>query len=413
MTTTDYFVGSPAIVPGDALLLVSDNQAYEQRLREALTSTGSLPVTRMPVAGGTPDATAVLRSVAANGAVVVAFGPDVELAGALACAEQLDAERPDTTVVIVAPLGEHAWTQALRAGVRDVVAPDASDAEVSAAFDRAAEAARRRRSSLSADPAGPRSRIVTVVSPKGGSGKTALTTNLAVAIAAKAPRQLAVLDLDLQFGDLSSAFGLVPEQTILGAASANGSLDAMSLKGFLTPHPDGFFVLCAPASPAEGEMVPAGRIGHVLELLAQEFPYVLVDTPAGITEHALASLEASTDVVLVCTMDVSSVRGLQKEIEALDQLGMTHLRRHFVLNRADARVGMDVEDVQATVGLPVCVEIPSSRSVPLSMNQGVALVTSEPRSPVARRFQQLAEMFVEDPASEDASGFLGKLRRTR
>jgi pilus assembly protein CpaE len=118
-----------------------------------------------------------------------------------------------------------------------------------------------------------------------------------------------------------------------------------------------------------------------------------VDTAAGLDEHTLGAIEQSTDLVFVCAMDVASVRSLRKEIDALDQLGMTAARRHLVVNRADARVGLEVGDVQAVLGMGIDAAVPESRSIPLSLNAGTPIVAQEPRSPAARALQQLAGRF--------------------
>ena len=124
---------------------------------------------------------------------------------------------------------------------------------------------------------------------------------------------------------------------------------------------------------------------------------VVVDTAGGLDEHALAAVELSTDLVFVCTMDVSSVRGLRKELDALNAIGLTNARRHFVLNRAESRVGLDQVDIESVVGLKADVAIPSSRAIPISLNQGVTLLESDPRSPAAIELQRLVNRFLDHP----------------
>jgi pilus assembly protein CpaE len=112
-------------------------------------------------------------------------------------------------------------------------------------------------------------------------------------------------------------------------------------------------------------------------------------------------------------MDVSSIRNLGKEIYALDRVGLLPSSRHFVLNRADARVGIDVADVRAALGMDVDASVPSSRTVPLSMNQGSPIVVDDPSSPGARELMKLAARFVSDaaPRDEAADGPAGRHAR--
>ncbi len=181
---------------------------------------------------------------------------------------------------------------------------------------------------------------------------------------------------------------------------------------FLTRHESGLFVLAAPESPGEGEEVVESRARRVISLLASEFAFVLVDTPAGLTEHTLGALELSTDIVLVCDMAVAGARGMRKVLDALDCLCMTKADRHIILNRADSDVGLDPADVENILGQPIDVELPSTRSMPLSMNQGTPLLTAAPRSEATRRLLEVVGRFA-DIQAPSRSGGLFNLRRDR
>jgi pilus assembly protein CpaE len=135
----------------------------------------------------------------------------------------------------------------------------------------------------------------------------------------------------------------------------------------------------------------------------------VIDTAAGLTEATLAAIELSTDLMFICDLSVSAVRGMRKLVDALDRLGIQKPQRHFVLNRADSKVGVDTKDAASVMGMPVSVELPSARTVPLSMNQGIPVVEHSPRSPVAKRFMQAALLL----ANEDDKGNDNKPRRRR
>jgi pilus assembly protein CpaE len=392
------------------ILLATPSAGYEQRVRAAFDATLNGDLRRWD-ATSAAEPEALVRQLNDVAPDVVAIGPDVELDRALDLARQLEQQRPEISVLLVREPTSELWRDALRAGVTDVLTPGAVDAEVREAFDRALDVAARRRNNLLGDPddGSSKGRIITVLSPKGGSGKTTVCSNLAVGLALAEPDRVAIVDLDTQFGDVASALRLTPEHTLADAVQAPDYADSLTLKSFLSPHPSNLWALCGPDSPAEGERISAEQARAVVQELADEFDYVVVDTCAGLTEHTLSVIDVSTDLVLVCAMDVSSVRSLRKEVEALDQLGITAPKRHLVINRADSKVGLAIEDVEATIGLAVDVTVPSSRVVPLSMNQGTPVVESQPRSPVARQLTQLAQRFIEQPA--EAGGSLLRRRR--
>jgi pilus assembly protein CpaE len=382
------------------IVLATPDAGYEQRLRQTLDAALNGSLQRWDTADGEIKVDELWRELGDAVPDVVAIGPGLALDEAFALAHQLEQERPEISVLLISEPSAELWQQALHAGVRDVLAPEALNADVRAAFDRALElAARRRHNLLGPTEDGTRhGRIITVLSPKGGSGKTTVCTNLAVGLARIEPNNVAVIDLDLQFGDIASALRLTPGHSFVDAVRAPLA-DAMTLKTFLTPHASNLWSLCGPETPAEGEEITADQAQSVVAKLAEEFAYVVVDTSAGLSEHTLAMIDISTDLVLVCTMDVPSIRNLRKEVDALDQVGMIHQRRHFVMNRSDAKVGLEVADVEATVGLRVDVTIPSARVVPLSTNQGTPLVESQPRHRVAREFGKLVDTFVTERAA--------------
>jgi pilus assembly protein CpaE len=121
-----------------------------------------------------------------------------------------------------------------------------------------------------------------------------------------------------------------------------------------------------------------------------------------------AALDLSTDVILLADLDVPCLRNLRKALDALDMAGMRSPKRHFVLNRADSRVGLDKSDVVAAAGIAIDLELPSSRHVPLSLNEGRPLLSDNPRAPAARRLAELVERIITAPGSAALNGHGGK-----
>jgi pilus assembly protein CpaE len=378
-------------------LLATSDDVWPDRVRQAFgrTLNGDLRVLQ---SNKIDEPDAVMQELHDTDSPVLVVGPGVESAAALALARAVDERRPDVSVILVAESSPVLLQEAVRAGVRDVLEPDAAEGNVRGSLELALETALRRRLALRAaaeDEA--RSKVVTVLSPKGGAGKTAMSTNLAVGLARTAPHEVVLIDLDLQFGDVCNALRLTPERTIADVVRNADALDPTTIKAFLTPHPAGLFVLCAPELPAEADAVTPDVLKRTIALLSEMFRYVVIDTGAGLDEAALTAAEQSTDLVLVCTTDVASARALHKGVEALDLLGFTNQQRHFVLNRSDARVGITIQDVETTVRLDVAVAVPSTRAVPTSMNQGSPVLESDPRGSMSKGFSQLVRRLAPEP----------------
>jgi pilus assembly protein CpaE len=330
---------------------------------------------------------------------VLVIGPEAPLAEALALAGRLDVQCPGISVVLVSPPSPDLWQAAMRAGIRDVVAPDADAEELRAAVARAGSAASGRRRVLRPADETTRytGRVITIASPKGGVGKTTVATNLAVGLTAAAPQSTVLVDLDVQFGDVASALGLAPEYGLPDVVHGPASEDTMVLKTFLTQHPSGLYAVCGAENPAAGDTVTADDVTRLLTALSREFRYVVVDTAPGLSEQTLAALDRATDVVMLSSMDVPGVRGLRKELDVLRELYMIPAGRHVVMNFADPRGGLSVRDVETTIGTGIDVVLPRSKAAPAATNQGVPLLQSGRKDPMAKELGRLVARFAATP----------------
>lgn len=383
------------------VVLATGSVPFEQRVRAALDGVLSGTLQVLPRGPLPPDPGHLLELVTgADTPEVIVLGPGVPTDGALLLAARLDEQYPGISLVLVTDPDSDVWLAAMRAGVRDVLNPDSDVEEIRVVLDRAIQVALGHRKAVDApaEAATRTGQVIAVVSPKGGTGKTTIATNLAVGLARRAPQETVIVDLDLQFGDVASALQLVPEYTVADAVQGPTGQDAMVLKTYLSSHVSGLYALCAPESPADADGVTGEQVAQILELLAADFRYVVVDTAPGLGDHALAALDRATDIVLVSGMDVPSVRGLRKELDVLKQLDLRPSSQHIVLNSADRRGGMSVKDVAATIGAEVDVVIPASRAVLLSTNQGIPLLQNEARGPVAKELRRLVDRLTTESA---------------
>jgi pilus assembly protein CpaE len=374
--------------------LVTAHQDFDHRLRLAAASLpGALQAFQADFLPASIDD--VLLQLVGEPLEVLVLGPDLRSEDVLNFAAAVDVRYPHVSIVYASEPTPELAIAAMRSGIRDLVSPDSTVDTLRGHLEQAASAAAYRFSSKPAGSDGEsaegRGRVIAVMSPKGGVGKTTISTNLAVGLAKSAPMSVVVVDLDLQFGDVASGLMLSPERTVVDAV--NGPMDTLSLKTYLAPHPTNLYALCAPRNPADADRVPADRIGELVSRLAAEFQYVIIDTSPGLGEHVLAVLDQATDVVWVCGMDIPSVRGLKAGLEILDELHMLPDHRHVVLNMADRKSGLSVQDVEATLGIPVDVVLPRSRSLPMSTNRGVPALQDGFRDPVVKGLRQLVERF--------------------
>ncbi|MGJ9426447.1 CpaE family protein [Nesterenkonia halotolerans] len=332
----------------------------------------------------------------------------------LALAGRFHAEHPETVLLLVTDQPEALGLRAMRAGIRDLVDPTADLAQVQQVLGdavRQAERAAARQAKTEAKT--PTGRVITVVASKGGVGKTTLTTNVAVALAQAVPHSTVIVDLDLQFGDVATALNLSPEYFLPDALESVASGDTIALKTRLTLHETGLYVLPAPADPAAADNVTSAQISQLLQVLAREFAYVVVDTSPGLADHTLGALDHTTDPLLLTALSVPALSGLRKIVDTLSVLQMFTERYHVVVNHSDAADGVSLRDVDQTLGVPVGTSIPSSKNAPASINIGVPLMQAHPRDPLVKALSSLVNLLLPEGVRLDARGRVRTKGRSR
>lgn len=233
-------------------------------------------------------------------------------------------------------------------------------------------------------------RVMVVLSPKGGVGKTTIATNLAVALGQKNPMEAVVVDYDAQFGDVASMLNVSAAHTIEEAFTESGVHPSLVLKGLLVTFEDSLLVMSGSDSPAAMEKVSSPQATQLIRQLSEEYPFVVVDTGSGLTDESLAALEVATDIIFVTTMDVSAVKALRRTIDLLDRLNLLPRHRYLLVNMADSGTGLTAEDIGAAMRMEVDAVIPRSTDVVLSVNVGKPLAVGRGSSP----FMDAIEMLV-------------------
>jgi len=315
--------------------------------------------------------------------------------------------RPDRPVVVLTESSPDGFLRRVfEAGADDVITLPARPEDVGFTLEKVM--ARRRGSTAAAGLSS--APLVCILGPKGGTGKTLVATNLAVAMAARRQR-VVLVDLDLQFGDLGLALGLSPERTIYDLVKAGGSLDQEKLDGFLAKHPSGARVLMAPTRPDQASVITVEFLRDLYGVLRSMSDVVIVDTPPGFTPEVIASIDMSTHVCMVGMLDTLSLKNTKLGLETLDLMGYDPVDVTLILNRADSRVGITNDDVSAIVGRAPQVRIPSDRAIPRSVNEGVPIVVSHERSSAARAFRELADIFIREHEAKGLEASSNGLRK--
>jgi pilus assembly protein CpaE len=391
--------------PVKALLVVEPGVDAEQ-VQASLPADADFNVVGM--VSGADEALNWLRDGPADMLLVACSGYSDR---ALLLLEAVSRQAPEISIVVLGHGSPNGFLRrAFEAGADDIVMLPASRDQVR--FEISKLLARKQGAEAPVAPES--SHLVCILGPKGGTGKTLTATNLAVAFAQRG-QQVALIDLDLQFGDVALCLGLPPERTVYDLAQSPGALDFEKLDAFLATHSAGVRTLIAPRRPDQASAVGAELLREVYAILRSRFDWVVIDTPPGFTAEVITSIDSSTEVVMVGMLDSLSLKNTKLGLETLELMKYDPDHIYLLLNRAHSRVGISQSDVEAVLGRTPDVFIPSDREIPRTVNEGIPIVIARPQSEPAEAYRRLADLLGgpagEEPILAEAANGGGASRR--
>jgi len=257
-------------------------------------------------------------------------------------------------------------------------------------------------------------KIVTVFSPKGGSGKTVLATNIAAATA-RAGIHTLLVDFDLQFGDAALMLAVSPRATIADMAGSAGDVDIEKLNAFVNSDArNDLALLAAPRRPEEAEIVRQSDLEAVLDAARNGYEAVVVDTGPLFDGPMIAALDRSDQLLLVCTPEVTSLKNVRIGLETIDRLGFPRDRVLIVANRIGASGGIVMREMEDALGVEIGFELPDDPGVPAAVNRAIPSVLSDEKARFSKAVSELAtSLFAESAVPEQSSHKRSLLRGRR
>ncbi len=246
-------------------------------------------------------------------------------------------------------------------------------------------------------------KVVTIMSPKGGAGKTMTTVNVGLALATMTgtPERIVIMDADLQFGDVCISLQVEPQHTIVDAARDIEKLDEQLLDSLLATHSSGMKVLSAPLEPSLADEVSTQVVVKTLGMLKRMFDYVVIDTAPFLDEPVLSILERSDAVLLVVDMDLPAVKNAKLALDTLKLIKFPFEKMKLVLNRVNSKARLDINELERSLGLEVQAAVSSDKLVPRAVNEGEPVVSLYPRSRVAKDLRAVAALVLDGEAVDE------------
>lgn len=345
------------------------------------------------------DAIEIVRNLKPD---VVLMDINMPVMDGITATENIAMAFPDISVVIISIQGEQEYLKkAMVAGAKDYLVKPLGSEEMSTTIRQAYQANQKRRvkGPHESEPASVKSQqlltqyqTIAFFCGKGGIGKTTLASNVAVALA-QSKLKVALVDLDLQFGDISVLFNLNDSRTIGDLVHEEGSLKDL-VDQYLIRHISGVHVLSAPLFPQEAEKIKLEHIEEILAYLKESFDCIIIDTAASFTDISLLALDAADLILVPVRRDISSIKNVKTTLNILNSLDYSK-KTNVILNQSDLNLGIEITDLERSLDSAIMHLISSDeKTVVTSVNKGVPLVMDNSNSEIAKNIQKLSQKIV-------------------
>jgi pilus assembly protein CpaE len=373
-------------LPASAILLLEPDPTTAEQLRATLEGAG-YPVTIVD------DPTLVAKLAADHDLVMIdmvgAAGPEGVIA------ELRGASKSGHPLVLAVSQSDDLEERIslIESGADDVIVKPFDGTELEAKVEALLVRLRRRGEAPgSLGPSG--RRLIVFFSPKGGVGTTTLAVNVAVALAEERPGRVALVDLDLQWGQASTHLDLHPSQTVAELTRDVQALDEAALvRSYMIRKEPGLDVLCAPTSPEHGALVTADHVAALASTLRASYEVVVIDAASRLDDRTYAAFEFADVVVFTAAPEISALKALHSMFESLSESGAAVGKAVVVLNHVFGREMLKLQDIETSLAAKISLEVPHEPVLYLkAVNEGIPVVRGAPRSGPADRLRRLATM---------------------
>ena len=320
---------------------------------------------------------------------------DINMPGmdGIAAAERLTVEVPETTIIIMSVQGEQEYLRrAMLAGAKNYLTKPFTGDELIQAVKQSVNRDRQVRDALRVK-SGVKSpgKLISVFAGKGGTGKTMLAVNLAVALAKRPDTKVAIVDADIQFGDVPLFLNLMPRSTIADVLPDAEHLDEQTLAAYMTAYNDSIQVLAAPLRPEQAELVSGYLLGAVVKQMRGAYDYVIIDTAAAFNEVTIAALDAADTVVVLAALDLPAVKNAKLALEIMQSLGYPAEKIKLVINSVHSEGGIEPREVQESLKKEILLTLPTdAKTVVNSINKGIPFCLAQPEALLSQKIFAIA-----------------------
>lgn len=303
-------------------------------------------------------------------------------------AERMYTTRSDVTILLMTPNPDaNTISSAMESGIARVIDANLGADSIKTQIVTTANRDQHRRSSM-AKVASYDSRIIAFFSPKGGVGKTTLATNVACALA-KLNKKVALIDLNLQFGDVG-VFLDIPKGDTIADMVEEHSFELATIKSYLIRHISGVMVMLSSSSPEYAELIRSEHVEAILSTLRSEFDYIVIDTGTTLSDCVISAFELADTIYFTVNEDIASLHDTKRSIKVLEALNLGD-KIKIAVNK-DGISNIKLKDVSNLLEMTPSLIVPNDPKAAITaLNRGIPLITCVPRSKVSVAISKFAK----------------------
>ena len=322
-----------------------------------------------------------------SGSMVAVVDINLDPERAFNVAEQIKQRLPNVRLVMTSPTGApDTILRAMRSGAEEFLTQPFNWTEVLKSFDTI-----RKKVDVHTSKGSERGHILAISSNKGGVGSTTAATNLAATLVAQ-KKSVCLVDLVLQFGSVTSFLNIDASYTILDLVKNLKRIDPLFLDGSLVKHASGIRVLAEPFYAEDARRITPADIDEILEVLAQSFDFVVVDTPKEFDDMLALVLDKANLILFITEMDVPSLKSAHRALELFERMGIYDKKIRLILNRYVKSKLMTLESVEKALGVKVFWTLPNNYPVAIAaVNQGLSIQECDPKADISKSYSGLTD----------------------
>ena len=397
------------------IMIVDDNKALRDNIRKLLEFEPDMEVICEAVSGG--EAIQKAKLLVPDIILMDVNMPEMD---GISATEIIAGDMPQCLIIVISVQGEQEYfRKAMFAGAKDYLVKPFDGAELVSCIKQIYAREQRKREKFVQVTKEP-GKVITIFSTKGGVGKTTLTTNLATALGLDEEKKIAIVDMDLQFGDVALFLNVIPKRTIADLVKdidESNKLDGSILDAYLTKFKENIKVLAAPSRPEQADDVTASHIAAIIKELQYHYDYIVVDTAPIFNDIMFKVLDLSNMIMVATSQDLPTLKNVRLCLDILESLHYPQEKVQVVLNRANSLGGMNKNNSEDLLQRKLLVSMPSDgKTVVAAVNQGIPFVLCNPETIVAQTIFKLAnyvtsgheQSLLEEPPRLSVKGILSK-----